>query len=99
MRSWGMLAGTGLALCLFYGVAAADTVKYTVALSPDKQGGPGKGTANLSIDTATKTLTGTVDYSGLTAPPAMAAFLSPPATLTGGGTRSATSPLTAARWS
>jgi hypothetical protein len=80
VRSWGILAGTGLALCLLCGVAAADTVKYTVSLGPDKQGGPGKGTANLSIDTATKTLTGTVDYSGLTAPPAMAAFLSPPAT-------------------
>lgn len=55
-----------------------DTVRFTAALEPDKQGGPGKGTANLSIDTASKTLTMSVEYSGLSAPPAMAAFLSPP---------------------
>jgi hypothetical protein len=66
------------ALCLAYGVAAADTVKYTATLEPDQQAGPGKGTANLSVDTASKTLTMTIDYSGLKSPPAMAAFLSPP---------------------
>jgi hypothetical protein len=64
------------------GAAWADTVKLTAALEPDKQGGPGKGTANLSIDTASKTLTMTVEYSGVT-PPTMAAFLSPPATQNG----------------
>ncbi len=83
MRSLGMVATASLALCLLCGVAWADTVKYTVALEPDKEGAPGKGTANLSLDTATKTLTGTIEYSGLSAPPAMAAFLSPPATQNG----------------
>lgn len=68
----------GAALCLAYGLAAADTVKYTATLEPDKQGEPGKGTATLSVDTASKTLTMTIDYSGLKEPPAMAAFLSPP---------------------
>ena len=77
MRSLGLIAG-GLALCVGLGSAWADTVKLTATLEPDKQGGPGKGTANLSIDTASKTLTMTVEYSGLSAPPAMAAFLSPP---------------------
>ncbi|HXO01063.1 MAG TPA: CHRD domain-containing protein [Stellaceae bacterium] len=79
MRRFGIIPCAGLALCLFYGAASADTVKFTVALDPAKQGDPGKGTANLSLDTASKTLTGTIEYSGLSAPPAMAAFLSPPA--------------------
>jgi hypothetical protein len=71
------------ALCLLTAAAWADTIKFTVDLTPDKDGAPGKGTANLSLDTASKTLTGTIDYSGLSAPPAMAAFLSPPATANG----------------
>jgi len=78
VRGLGKIVGASLALCLFYGVAAAETVKLTVALEPDQQGKPGKGTATLSIDTATKTLTGTIEYSGLSGPPQMAAFLSPP---------------------
>ncbi|HWB51877.1 MAG TPA: CHRD domain-containing protein [Stellaceae bacterium] len=77
MRSLRLIAGAGLALCLSLGAAWADTVKFTAALEPDKQGGPGKGTANLSVDTGSKTLTMTIDYSGV-APPTMAAFLSPP---------------------
>jgi hypothetical protein len=67
-------------LCLIGTTAWADAVKFAATLGPDKQGGPGKGTANLSLDTASKTLTGTIDYSGLSAPPTMAALLSPPAT-------------------
>jgi hypothetical protein len=78
VRSFRMIAGAGLALSLFCGVALADTVKFTVTLDPDQQGKPGKGTANLTLDTASKTLTGTIEYSGLSAPPEMAAFLSPP---------------------
>ena len=78
MRSFKTVITAAAALCLAYGVGAADTVKYTVTLEPDQQGGPGKGTANLSVDTASKTLTMTIDYSGLKSPPAMAAFLSPP---------------------
>jgi hypothetical protein len=83
VRSLGTAIKASFVLCLLYGVAAADTVKFTVDLSPDKQGGPAKGTANLSLDTASKTLSGTIEYSGLSAPPAMAAFLSPPATQNG----------------
>ena len=78
MRSFGMIAGAGMALCLLHGVAAADTIKFNVALDPAQPGQPGKGTANLSLDTASKTLTGTIEYSGLKSPPEMAAFLSPP---------------------
>jgi hypothetical protein len=78
VRSFGMIAGAGMALCLLYGVAAADTVKFNVTLDPAQAGQPGKGTANLSLDTASKTLTGTIEYSGLKSPPEMAAFLSPP---------------------
>jgi hypothetical protein len=70
-------------LCLTAMSAWADTIKFTVDLAPDEQGKPGKGTANLSLDTASKTLTGTIEYSGLTAPPELAAFLSPPATQNG----------------
>ena len=70
-------------LCLMAASAWAETVKFDVALEPDKQGSPGKGTATLMLDIATKTLTGTIEYSGLSAPPAMVAFLSPPATQNG----------------
>jgi hypothetical protein len=79
VRSLKTIAGAGVALCLLWGVALADTLKFTVTFEPDKQGGPGKGTATLSVDTATKVLTYNIEYSGLSAPPAMAAFLSPPA--------------------
>jgi len=79
VRSLKTIAATGVALCLLWGAALADTLKFTVTFEPDKQGGPGKGTATLSVDTATKVLTYNIEYSGLSAPPAMAAFLSPPA--------------------
>ena len=71
------------AVCLMAASAWADVVKFTIDLTPDQQGKPGKGTANLSLDTTSKALTGTIEYSGLSAPPAMAAFLSPPATQNG----------------
>jgi hypothetical protein len=78
VRSWKTIAAAGLALTLLGGAALADTVKFTADLTPDKQGGPGKGTANFSVDTASKTLTGTITYDGLSTPPQIAAFLSPP---------------------
>jgi len=78
-----IIGKAGLALCLLCGIALADTVKFTAALDPASTSGAGKGTANLSLDTASKTLTGTIEYSGLSAAPAMAAFLSPPATQNG----------------
>ena len=46
MRSLGIIGNAGLALCLFYGIASADTVKFTVALDPAAAGGqdPQQGT-------------------------------------------------------
>ena len=79
MRSFARILGAGAGLCLLYGVAAADTIKFAITLEPAQSGQPGKGMANLSLDTATKTMTGTIEYSGLSTPPQMAAFLSPPA--------------------
>ena len=78
MRGWKGFIGAALIGSALAGVALADTVKFTAALEPDKQGGPGKGTATLSIDTNSKTLSGTIEYSGLAKAPTMAAFLVPP---------------------
>jgi hypothetical protein len=72
-----------VAFCVLTAAAWADTIKFTASLDPSDQKGAAKGTATLSLDTASKTLTGTIEYSGLSAPPAMAAFLSPPATKDG----------------
>jgi len=83
VRSLRMAVPAAVALCLFSGTAWADVVKFTIPLEPDQQGKPGKGMANLTLDTATKTLTGTIEYSGLSAPPQMAAFLSPPTSQSG----------------
>jgi hypothetical protein len=79
VRSLKISIVAGLAVCFVHSAGWADTVKYTVTLEPDKQGAPGKGTANLSLDTDSKTLTGTIEYSDLKTPPTTAAFLSPPA--------------------
>lgn len=78
MRSLRVAVQAGVALCLLCSAAWADVVKFSIPLEPDQQGKPGKGTASLTLDTASKTLTGTIEYSGLSAPPEMAAFLSPP---------------------
>jgi len=67
-------------LCIVTGAAWADTVKFTADLTPtgsDKASG--KGTATLSLDTASKTLSWSVDYSGLSKPPEMAGFMAPAA--------------------
>jgi hypothetical protein len=67
-------------LCIITGAAWADTVKFTADLAP--AGGAtqsGKGTATLALDTATKTLNWTVEYSGLSKAPEMAGFMVPPA--------------------
>jgi hypothetical protein len=78
VRSLRVAVQAGVALCLLCSAAWADVVKFSIPLEPDQQGKPGKGTASLTLDTASKTLTGTIEYSGLSAPPEMAAFLSPP---------------------
>src|SRR5665213_1624546 len=50
----------------------ADTVKYAARLAGDDlnggQAGAAKGSAALTLDTASKTLTWTIEYSGLTQP-------------------------------
>jgi hypothetical protein len=78
VRSLRMAAQAAGVLCLLCSAAWADVVKFSIPLEPDQQGKPGKGMANLTLDTTSKTLTGTIEYSGLSAPPEMAAFLSPP---------------------
>jgi hypothetical protein len=78
VRSLKTIVAAGFVLTLFAGATLADSVKFTADLGPDQQGKPGKGTANFSVDPASKTLTGTITYSGLSAPPQMAAFLAPP---------------------
>jgi hypothetical protein len=83
VRGLKLSIAAGVALCLVHGAGWADTVKYAVTLEPDKEGAPGKGAAELSLDTASKTLTLTIDYSGLSVPPTTAAFLSPPKTQNG----------------
>jgi hypothetical protein len=67
----------GLAMWLACGAAWADTLKFTAALEPEKAGAA-KGTASLTVDTGSKKLDWSIAYSGLSAPPAMAAILSPP---------------------
>lgn len=68
-----------LAVFLMWGTAQADQIKFKADLAP----GPGvassgKGTATASLDTNSKTLTWTVDYSGLSGP-ATAAHIHGPA--------------------
>lgn len=68
-----------LALLLLWCNAQAEQLKFKADLAP----GPGiasqgKGMATASLDTATKTLTWTVDYSGLSGP-ATAAHIHGPA--------------------
>jgi hypothetical protein len=67
------------AIFLVCGPAHADQLKFTANLAP----GPGiassgKGAATASLDPATKTLTWTVEYSGLSGP-AIAAHIHGPA--------------------
>jgi hypothetical protein len=68
-----------LTIFLVWGTAQAEQVKFRADLAP----GPGiassgKGMATASLDTNTKTLTWTVDYSGLSGP-ATAAHIHGPA--------------------
>ena len=58
---------------LLWGVARADQINFKADLSGASEVPPiasaGKGTATASLDTATKTLIWTVNYSGLNGPP------------------------------
>jgi hypothetical protein len=77
---------TGLALCALMAAnsaAVAETITYKATLN--SQNGPtpidskGTGTAEVTFDTATKTLNWTINFDGLTGPPTMAHFHGPAA--------------------
>ncbi len=72
MRYARSLAPGILATLLICGVARADQINFKADLSGANEvppvTTPGKGSATASLDTGTKTLTWTVDYSGLTGP-------------------------------
>jgi len=76
----------GLALCALVApnsAAVAETVTYKASL--DSKSGPtpidskGTGTAEVTFDTATKTLNWTINFDGLSGPPTMAHFHGPAA--------------------
>lgn len=61
--------------------AYAETLKFKATLDAAQEVPPndskGKGTADLTYDTATKNLTWTITFDGLTGPPAVAHFHGP----------------------
>jgi len=72
MRQVPWLALTVIGLFLLWGVARADQINFKADLSSVSEVPPvtsaGKGTATASLDTATKMLTWSVTYSGLSGP-------------------------------
>ena len=75
------VAVAAAALVLSAAAANAETVKFKADLTGPAETPPtdskGTGTLNATFDTATKTLTWTVDYSGLTGPAIAAHFHGP----------------------
>ena len=84
MRQAPWLVPIVAAVLLVWGVAQAAQINFKADLNSASEvppvTGAGKGTAALSLDTATKMLTWTVIYSGLSGP-ATAAHIHGPATL------------------
>ena len=84
MRQAPWLVPIVAAVFLVWGVAQAAQINFKADLNSASEvppvTGAGKGTAALSLDTATKMLTWTVIYSGLSGP-ATAAHIHGPATL------------------
>jgi hypothetical protein len=82
MRHAPSLALSIVGLFLLSGVAQADQITFKADLSGASEVPPvastAKGSAKATLDTATKTLTWTVDYSGLSGP-ATAAHIHGPA--------------------
>jgi CHRD domain len=82
MRHTSRLVLCLVGVFLFWGIARADQINFKADLSGASEvppvSGAGKGTATLSLNTATKTLTWTVNYSGLSGP-ATAAHIHGPA--------------------
>ena len=78
MRRFAAAIGAAILLCVISGGAWADTIKFTADLAASgTAAGAAKGTATLALDSASKTLNWSVDYSGLSKPPEMAGFLAP----------------------
>jgi len=82
MRHLPTMTLSVFAVCLLAGLARADQVKFKADLSAASEvpavTSAGKGSATATLDTATKTLTWTVEYSGLSGP-ATAAHIHGPA--------------------
>ena len=82
MRQTPWLVPIVIGVFLIWGVARADQVNFKADLSGASEVPPvtsaGKGTATASLDTATKTLSWSVTYSGLSGP-ATAAHIHGPA--------------------
>jgi hypothetical protein len=77
VRSLKAVFCAGLAFCLLAGAALADTVKLTAPMAPvTPEVKTGKGSATMSLDTASKTVSWAIDYSGVKAPE-MGAFMIP----------------------
>jgi CHRD domain len=79
-----VLIGPALAVLLAANSAAvAETIAYKVVLNAQNQPTPndskGTGTAEVTYDTASKTLTWTINFDGLTGPATMAHFHGPAA--------------------
>ena len=72
MRQTPGLVATIIGVFLLCGVARAEQINFKADLSSASEvppvTGAGKGSATASLDTATKTLTWTVTYSGLSGP-------------------------------
>ena len=79
----GGLAAFALITCVAATPALAETVKFKADLAGTNEvpatTSPGKGTLEATFDTATKQLTYTVNYSGLTGPATAAHFHGPAA--------------------
>jgi hypothetical protein len=79
-----VLIGLALSMPLAANSAAvAETITYNVVLNAQNQPTPndskGTGTAQVTYDTASKTLTWTINFDGLTGPATMAHFHGPAA--------------------
>ncbi|HEV2365777.1 MAG TPA: CHRD domain-containing protein [Caulobacteraceae bacterium] len=76
-----MIIAAGLGAAAFATAAAAETVHFQAKLDGAQEtpphAVPGKGSADVSLDTATKKLSWRVTYSGLTGPAVAAHFHGP----------------------
>ena len=84
-----LLAALAVGAMLTAGAACAEIVHFTTKLDGASETPPkvtdGKGTAQVTLDTQTKALSWTVDYSGLSGPATMAHFHGPAAPGTAAG--------------